>query len=105
MELHMSGKYKKCTECRMLGQLICKNNVRSAPVADREGSKVDRPLPRATPERAKELGKGLAKELARSVWQGERSPSSLDVMKLAHARQEADEGCPGPFAPRQLFSV
>ena len=70
MELHMSGKCKKRTECRMLGRLTCENNIRCSPVADHERSKVDRPLPKATPERAKEL----AKELVKSVWQASDRP-------------------------------
>ena len=42
--------------------------------------------------------KELAKEPAKSVWQRQRSPNSVDVMKLAHALREADAGCACPSA-------
>jgi hypothetical protein len=41
--------------------------------------------------KCKKRTKCSAKELAKTVRQGERSPCSVDVMKLAHTLREADE--------------
>lgn len=102
----MSGKCKKRTECRMLGQPTCENNIRSAPVAITSEARWTGHCQSYSRRQGTREGtrQELAKERVKTVWQGERSPRSVDVMKLAHAVQ-AGRGLCMPVRPRQLFSV